>query len=116
MAPRMWARPPFTLPAIKSHQFRALVNWNHAVDLPIRVRVVLALEVVLAVDRGHVHGGHGAEARGFCGRGDARAPIAMAIYGDIGDPAFLETELDEMGQGVVVRGPGAVMRIQVVLK
>lgn len=95
MAPRMGARPPLPLPTIQPHQFRALVDRDHAVDLPVRVCVVLALEVVLTVDGGHIHGGHGAETRGLCGRRNARAPVALAVYGDVGDPTFVKPELDK---------------------
>lgn len=58
MTPRVRARPPFALPAMQAPQLRALIDGNHAIDLPIRMRVVLPLEVFLAVDSGHVHRGH----------------------------------------------------------
>lgn len=116
MTPRMRARPPSTLPAIQPHQLGALVDRDHAVDLPVRVRVVLALEVVLAVDGGHVHGRHRTESRGLCGRGDARAPVARAVNGNVGNPAFVQAELDEPGQGVVVGCAWAVVRIEVVFE
>lgn len=72
------------------------------------MRMVLALEVLLAVHRGHVHGRHGAEARGLRRRRDARAAVARPVDGDVGDPAFFQTGLDKVGEGVVVRGAWAV--------
>lgn len=72
------------------------------------MRVVLALEVLLAADGGHVDGRHGAEARGLGRRGHAGAAVAGAVDGDVGDPPFLQAGLDQAGEGVVVRGAWAV--------
>lgn len=101
-------RPPLTHPPVQPPQLRALVDRHDAVDLAVRVRVVLALEVLLAADGGHVDGRHGAEARGLCRRGHARAAVAGAVDGDVGDPPFLQAGLDQAREGVVVRGAWAV--------
>lgn len=116
MTPGMGARPPLALPAVQAHQLGTLIDRNDAVDLPVRVCVILALEVVLAVDRAHVDGGHGAEFGGFGGRRDARAAVALAVDGNVSDPAFGEAELDEVGQVVVVWGAGAVVCVEVVFE
>lgn len=80
------------------------------------MRVVLALEVLLAVHGGHVDGRHGAETCGLCRRGDARAAVAGPVDGDVGDPALVQPGLDQAGEGVVVRGAWAVGLVQVVLQ
>lgn len=116
MAAGMRAGPPLALPAVQAHELRVLVDRNDAVDLAVRVRVVLALEVVFAVHGGHVHGGDGAEARGLGGRGDARAAVAGAVYGHVGDPAFVEAGFDEAGEGLVVWGAGTVVCVEVVFE
>lgn len=116
VTPRVRARPPGPLPAVQAPELGAVVDGHDAVDLAVRVGVVLALEVVLAVDGRHVHGGHGAVARGLGRRRHARAAVARAVDGDVGDPALVEAEPDEAREGVVVLGSRAVVCVEVVLE
>lgn len=110
----MRARPPGAAPPVQAHELGALVDGHDAVDLAVRVRVVLALEVGLAVERRHVHGRHGAVARRLGRRRHARAPVAGPVDGHVGDPALVEAEPDEPGEGLVVGGSRTVVRVQVV--
>lgn len=117
VAPRVRARPTGPPPAVEAHELGALVDGHDAVDLAVRVRVVLAPELVaLAAGRRHVHGRHGAVARGLGRRRHARPPVAGPVDRHAGDPALLEAEPDEPREGVVVRRPRAVVRVEVVLE
>jgi len=110
------ARPPLAHPPVQTSQLRALVDWDDAVDLAIWVRVVLALEVLLAVHGGHIDSCHRAEACRLGRRGDAGAAVAGPVDGDVGDPALVQPGLDEAGECVVVRGAWAVGFVEVVLE
>lgn len=101
-------RPPLAHPPVQPPQLGTLVDRDDAVDLAVRVRVVLALEVLLAAYGGHVDGCDGAEARGLGRRGHARAAVSGPVDGDVGHPPFLQAGLDQAREGVVVRGAWAV--------
>jgi hypothetical protein len=86
MRPRSWARPSFPLPPTHPHQFRALVDLHNAVDLPVRMQMVLARVLLMGV---HVDGRDAEVVR--LGRGETH--FATTVFGTVelvgGDPAFV---------------------------
>ena len=100
MRPRPRTRPPGSLPPLHTLQLRSLVNLYDAVDLAVRMRVVLARINVLAI---HVDGRDAEEAVFRTGKGDLAAPVAIAIELGFGDPAFLEP-LEDVFAKVLVEG------------
>lgn len=78
MTARPRTRPARALPSLQAQQLRLLVDLYDAVDLAVRVRVVLAGELG---DRGHVDAGDGEEMREGGGERDFAAAVVRAFYG-----------------------------------
>lgn len=94
MAPSVRACPSRTLPSVQTHELGALVDRDHAVDLAIRMRMVLPLEVVLAVQRAHIYSRHRAIPRGFRRTRYSAPAVPRPGDVDVGNPAFFQAELD----------------------
>lgn len=103
------ARPPGALPALHALQLCRLIELHDAVDLAVRVRVVLTRVNVLAL---HVDG-HDAEEAGFgAGEGDYAAAVSVAVELGFGDPAFLEALEDVPAEVLVVGAAGTVFGVE----
>ena len=109
MSPRPRTRPASSLPALHTLQLRRLIDLYDAVDLAIRMRVMLARINVLAV---HVDGCDAEEAILRTREGDLAAPVAIAIELGFGDPAFLEPLEDVFAKVLVVGTIWAIMGVQ----
>lgn len=109
--------PAGALPAAHAPELRAGGHGHDAVDLAVRVQVVLAAQDdVVAGGRVHVDGGHAAEARRRRGRADARAPVPRALHLVRRHPALVVVEpgADQTREVVVqgvARGVGAVQPV-----
>lgn len=109
MRPGPRARPPGAPPAPHALQLRRLIEPHDAVDLAVRVCMVLTRVDVLAV---HV-GGHDAEEAGVGARdGDLAAAVAVAVELGFGDPAFLEALEDVFAEVLVVGAAGTVVGVE----
>lgn len=93
MRARAGTRPPSTLPALHAHNLRRalLVQQNNAVDLPVRMRMVLAAIRLL---RPHIHGGNADEVALGRGRSDAAAAVFRAIQFSLRNPPVFESLKD----------------------
>lgn len=105
MRPRPGTRPPGPLPPLHALQLRRLINLHDAVDLAVRMRMVLAREDVFTV---HVHGCDAEEAGFSTWQGDFPAAVFFAVESGFGDPAFMEALEDVGAEVLVVGGAGAV--------
>ena len=90
--------PPGSLPALHSSELRCLVKLHHTVDFSVRVRVILARVLILALQ---VHRGD-AEVPVFSRRQeDLATPVFLSIEFDVGNPAFGEPLPGEVAHAVV---------------
>lgn len=90
--------PAGALPALHPHQFCCVVNLHDAVDLPVWVFVVLALEFLLAV---HVHCCDAEIASRRRGKRNLASFVVGARDFRLGDPAFREALLDVRAEVLV---------------
>ena len=109
MRPGPRARPPGALPALHALQLRRLIELHDAVDLAVRVRVVLTRVHVLAV---HVHGHDAEEAGVGAGEGKFAAAVSVAVELGFCDPAFLEALEDVFAEVLVVGAAGPVFGVE----
>ena len=109
MGPRPGTRPARPLPSLHTLQLRRPVNLHDAVDLAVRMRVVLTRVHVFAV---HVHGRDAEEAVLRRRKRNLAPAVSVAIELGFGDPAFLETCEDILAKVFVVWATRAVFGIQ----
>ena len=109
MRPRPRTRPPGSLPSLHTLQLRRLIDLYDAVDLAVRMRVMLARINLLAV---HVDGRDAEEAVFRTGKGDLAAPVAVAIELGFGDPAFLKPLEDVFAKVLVEGAVRAIVGVQ----
>lgn len=115
MGARAGRRPAGSLPAAHAAELRAIGNRDDAIDLAVRMQVVLAAQDTVSVAaRVHVDGGDAAEARRRRRRADARAAVVRPLHLVGGDPALVvgEAGADQPGKVVVKRAAGAVLVVE----
>jgi hypothetical protein len=110
-----WTRPTGALPSRHSHDLSILVQWDYAIDLSIRVKVVLSTVWVLTL---HVHSRNG-EVPVLSRR---KAHSCSAVFRPVelvgSDPSFVvfDTLLDEGGEVFIVLITGSICRVQALLE
>lgn len=87
MRARPGRRPPSTLPSLHTLQLRRLIDLYYAIDLTIRMLVILSRVFLLRV---HVHSCDAQEARFVLGYSDLGSSILRPIELDVRYPAFLQ--------------------------
>ena len=108
MRPRPRTRPPGSLPALHTLQLRRLINLYDAVDLAVRMTVMLARINVLTV---HVDGRDAEKAVLRAGKRDFAPAVAIAVELGFGDPAFLEPLKDVFAKVLVEGAIRAIMGV-----
>ncbi len=104
-------RPTGLLPPRHAHDLGCVVQWDNAVDLAVRMKMILPTIHVLAV---HVHG-RDAKISGLRGR---KADLCSTVFGTVGlvysNPALivLYTLLYEGGEVIVDGRSWAVLSIE----
>ena len=102
-------RPPRAQPTLHTFQLGRFINLHDAVNLAVRVRVVLSRVHVLAV---HVHGGDAEKAILGAGERDLAAAVSVAVELGFGNPAFLKALDNVLAKVLVVRSTGTVFAVQ----
>ena len=101
--------PTSTLPPLHTFQLGGLVDLNHAVDLSIGVRVVLARILLLGL---HPHG-RDTKKLGTLRRSEHPRPaVLLAVELRIGDPPFVDALTDQSAEVFVVGIAGAVVFVE----
>lgn len=103
------ARPPGALPALHALELRRPIDLHDAVDLAVRVRVVLTRVDVLTV---HVRGHDAEEAGVGAGEGDFAAAVSVAVELGFGDPTFPQALEDASAEVLVLGAAGTVVGVQ----
>lgn len=104
-------RPAGALPALHALQLRLArpVEQDHAVDLAVRMGVVLAAVLLLAL---HVHGRDGDEVALGRRRRDATPSVLGPVQLRLRHPAVLQALQDRGPEGLVVRCAWPVRAVQ----
>jgi hypothetical protein len=115
MSPWPWRRPSSTLPALHAHNLRGtiFVQQDHAVDLPIRMRVVLP---AILLDRVHVYSCDGDEVAFGRGRRDTATSVFGAVELGLRDPAILETLKDLSTERIVIWCSRTIVGVEALLE
>ena len=113
MGPRSRTRPSLPLPTLHALQLRRPINLHHAIDLAVRMRMVLARVYLLTI---HVHSRNAKEAVFGARDGDFAAAVSVAVELGFGDPAFLEALEDVGAEVFVVWGTRAVFGVEALLQ
>lgn len=113
MRTRPWGSPPGFLPALHAFELSRVIDLYHAVDLSIRMGVVLTRVNFLAI---HEDGCNTEESGLGCRVGDPSAPVLGAIELRLGYPSFLDTLPNKPAEVFVVRISRAIFLVESGLK
>lgn len=104
-------RPSRALPPLHAHELRRRVHLHDAVDLAVRVRVVLAPDL-LGVRAVHEDGGDAEEPRCLRRQRDLAPAVLAPVDLGLRYPALLNSLLDIGAEVVVVGVAGAVLLVE----